>query len=666
MTVEIADHTKENFIEQISQLKEAGSLTKKDQSRKLASTLDVMISKDEGIQLVYEHIGQIVEAGFFADTHWNDPAILNSSLVSGTLKSGGLNTVYEVTSELRLLAIAKGTMKSKRMTKDAAGSFLEEMLVSNLDLLFPDASEELRKLDEQTRNSIGQLFSYLRKHFIRWERISKRLAIELEMLCSQRPVITDRTQSIIRTIRQQLSGDETAGKLDLRLQMYVDALYSPSELSRTISIDEYAAMLQSPVDKEILEKECKSLGRSLRKTGLSSSYHALLLRRVKDNPTLISLLLGLDGYGKAELKKYSENIRAYIDFGCHPNTCRMVYGLAMMLERNLLSRQPVESGLERLKEIELHAEVRKSILGSNSNSTCTAEQHLFADTVCVLGQPLGVGQGWNPTCQSARGISLWSRHAPGKLLSMIHSAAVSNYLEMRFEGAKALKSSELSLGLAKEFDYNLDVVSIVLVPHLDRLYFEMIRLASGRGEDPHKWVNPAMYGHWIPTGFSSPYNYLTNSITNYKHFMRLFYFTHHPNYNGGHDLTYPNPVGIFLTAANGKMLGFHAVSILRVAKFKETWRIYFLNPNNEGRQKWQSDIQPTVAGNGEEPGESSLPFYQFASRIYAFHFKPTDARDKDDVKIDEIEKVTEIARNSWGESYIWQEAPKPFAIPSLV
>jgi hypothetical protein len=254
-------------------------------------------------------------------------------------------------------------------------------------------------------------------------------------------------------------------------------------------------------------------------------------------------------------------------------------------------------------------------------------------------------------------MSLWSRHAPGKLLSMIHTAATTNDLEMRFEG-QLLTSSRLAAGLTKEFDYKLDAVSIVLVPHLDRIYFEMMRLATGRGEDPHKWVNPAMYGQWIPTGFSTPYNYLTNTITGYGDFLRLFYTTHHPDYNGGHDLAYPNPVGIFLTAANGKLLGFHAVSILRVARYKEDFRVYFLNPNNEGRQKWQSDIQPTVAGYGEVPGESSLPFHQFASRLYAFHFKPSDSDGRDLVPDREIDRVTEIAKGSWGTSYIWQDIPQ--------
>jgi len=308
--------------------------------------------------------------------------------------------------------------------------------------------------------------------------------------------------------------------------------------------------------------------------------------------------------------------------------------------------------LQRILGMKLHKDVEGNIRQSRQNSTLDPKHILTADCLSILGQPLGVGQGWNPTCQSARGISLWSSHAPGKLLNMVENAAKSNSLSMRFEGT-VIKSDEQVLGLVKELDYNLDAVSIVLVPHLDKIYNEMIRRAANRYDDPHKWVNPAMYGHWIPTGFISAYDYLTNSIKEYEKFIRTFYITHHPEYNGGNNLAYPNPVGIFLTSSTGKLIGFHAVSILRVQRVKGQVRVFILNPNNEGRQRWQDDMRPTVAGNGERAGESSLPFHQFASRLYAFHFNQSDLEDLQSVDDEEVVKVTELAKNSWGESYQW-------------
>ncbi|MEX0929983.1 MAG: hypothetical protein WDZ53_11285, partial [Balneolales bacterium] len=393
--------------------------------------------------------------------------------------------------------------------------------------------------------------------------------------------------------------------------------------------------------------------------GLSSVYHAILVRRIRNSVKHLKMALGLNNTGSSSLDQNGNFISRLIEFAIHPETARAVYGLTLLLERNLLDQQPVLSTLGRLLTLDLHADIAESIRKSKHQGESSPIQHLVADAVCILGQPLGVGQGWNPTCQSARGISLWSRHAPGKLMRMVITAATTNNLEMRFEN-QLLSSSELAMGLAKEFDYNLDTVSIVLVPHLDRIYFEMMNRASARGEDPHKWVNPAMYGHWIPTGFLSAYDYLTDTIKDYDTFLRVFYATHHPDYNGGHDLAYPNPVGIFLTAGNGKLLGFHAVSVLRVAQNKGMLRIYFLNPNNEGRQKWQSDIKPTVAGNGERAGESSLPFHQFASRLYAYHYHPSEAENTGQVSVEEIQQVTEIAKASWGTSYKWwMEFPQP-------
>ncbi|MDZ7847170.1 MAG: hypothetical protein U5L96_10585 [Owenweeksia sp.] len=96
-------------------------------------------------------------------------------------------------------------------------------------------------------------------------------------------------------------------------------------------------------------------------------------------------------------------------------------------------------------------------------------------------------------------------------------------------------------------------------------------------------------------------------------------------------MVYPNPVGLFITSSKGDMLGFHAVSLLRVSENTENVegseiRAYFLNPNNEGRQDWGQSIKPSVYGNGERHGESSLPIHQFMARVYAFHFNKLDAQ----------------------------------------
>jgi len=619
--------------------------------KKVLSVIDQITDYEDGFAFIYDQIPELNEHGLFVESMWEDPAKLVPVLVGGTLKAGGPTTLMELLSELRILAISDRRIKMAAFSSERAELFLRSVIVANLDLIFPDASEEMRELDNTTSRKITHLFSFL-KRFISLENIRADLAEEIDQICLQRPVITDRALHILKTVQQEikLNGKQ---KADKKLLKYLGAAFSPTDKTRELKPDKYKKFLATATDQELGE-EASKIGVGMRDTGLSSVYHALLIRRLADEPTLLKKALGLDHTGKAELDKHQEFVTELINEFIHPETARSCYGLARFLDRSLLTQQPVKSGLERLMSAELHPEVEKNLRTSRPNAALKPLQLLVAECFGVLGQPLGIGQGWNPTCQSARGISLWSRHAPGKLLRMIETAAKTNNLTMRFEG-QLLSSSELSAGLAKNFDYNLDAVSVVLVPQLDKIYNRMMELAALRADDPHKWVNPALYGHWIPVGFLSAYDYMTHSIRDYNSFMRTFYLTHHPKFNGGHDLAYPNPVGIFLTGANGGLLGFHAVSVLRVAEFEGEFRIYFLNPNNEGRQQWQSNIKPTVSGHGERPGESSLPFYQFATRLYAFHYNPSDLENLDSVDQETIDKVTEIAQQSWGVSYTWTD-----------
>jgi len=639
------------FYETLENYSDSTPLLADSYKKKLLSSLDVLTDTKEGLHFLYDKIDRLVNAGIFSDTMWDDPARLVPTLVGGTLKAGDQNTIVEILSELRILAVAEENIRYMNFSASKARTFLEDALVNNLDLIFPGGSEEDRTMEEDTRRKIKLLFDLLTER-ISIGTIKGRLSREIELICAQRPVVTERVLEIIRTVNEEIDLDPEREE-DRRLNFYVKAVFAPSEKAGELTPDEYRNYLETARRKEIIN-ECEELADTMHKTGLAVVYHAILLRRVAGDSTLVKLALGLDNVGNAEYDKHKKFVSELIRSVIYPETARSCFGLAKLLERSLLSHQPVKSGLQRILSLTPDPAVAENVRKSRKNSSLKPSQILTAECLGILGQPLGVGQGWNPTCQSARGISLWSSHAPGKLLRMIESAAKANSLWMRFEGS-LIKSEKLGLGLVKELDYNLDAVSVVLVPHLDKIYNEMMRWASSRADDPHKWVNPAMYGHWIPTGFISSYDYLTNSIKDYEKFIRTFYITHHPDYNGGNDLAYPNPVGIFLTSSTGKLIGFHAVSILRVRKVKGQVRVFMLNPNNEGRQRWQDNMRPTVAGNGERAGESSLPFHQFASRLYAFHFNRSDLNDLKNVNDEEVHKVTEIAKNSWGDSYRWTE-----------
>lgn len=621
----------------------------------LLSAIHRLTEASGGLQYLYKRIHALYEVDIFKDSTWDDPRSLVASLAGGTLKSGGESANFEILSELRMLAVAKERISDERITAAEARIFLQKVLVNNLEFLFPEGSEQDRKVPPELWDKIKKLFELLANE-IPLEGIKENLLEEVEMISAQRPVVTDRVQQIIKFVKEELALD-SANAVDQALQEYVDCLYQPTLYLREhpgISLEAYNEYLEH-ADREQLKSECLQMGQALSSTGLTSPWHSILLRKVSDQPVRIHQALALNQSGKAELQEHKAFVTELIGKVVNSSTYRCIYGLGRLLERNLLSHQPVLSGLKRLLNLSIHPSVREEILRSTlarKGDNPDPKVLLTADTLSVLGQPLGIGQGWNPTCQSARGISLWSRHAPGKLLNMLITAATENNLSMRFEGTD-LNSSDLVEGLAKEFDYQLDTVSIVLVPHLDRLYNEMMRRCSLRPDDGHKWVNPAMYGQWIPNGFISAYDAATNSIKNYEQFVRTFYATHHPLYNGGHDLAYSNPVGIFITSSIGKLLGFHAVSILRVAEHAGQMRVYFLNPNNEGRQSWGPGLEPTVAGHGERYGESSLPFYQFASRLYAFHYLKADLNSPESIPDDEMNRVVENARNSWGESYTW-------------
>ena len=154
---------------------------------------------------------------------------------------------------------------------------------------------------------------------------------------------------------------------------------------------------------------------------------------------------------------------------------------------------------------------------------------------------------------------------------------------------------------------------------------------------------------------SCHYKYHSQKNLKFDEFVKTFYASFHPEYNGGHHLAYPIPLGIFITNAAGTLQGFHAISLLRFGQHPEgQWRVYFFNPNSEGHQDWGQGIRPTVAGNGERYGESSLPVYQFVARLYAYHYNKLRVGDWiGKVPAGIVKKVEKLAKESWGKSYWW-------------
>lgn len=654
--IDTVEHVFENFERTLLDYTTATDLTKPLKAASVLSLVDQLAHSRRGLQHLFEKCTVLEEAGIFKDTPWGTPEKQVPSLVKGTLLSGHPNSSIEILSELRILAYALGHEGVSNITQEEATAFLEEALVNNLEFAFDELKEESRlQITAQERKKIVKHFQFLLSK-IELKGIKEKLAEEIRMICAQRPVVTNNVRNLIQTVYQKMDIDYDT-KINETLQYYVNAVYFPSPLVvKNPKYDAYRSALKTANDEE-LEREAVSMGGFLDETGLTNPYQAILIKHlINKAPELVNKLLHLNQKGVSEWERYREYAGELALNTFSENNYTGMYGFKRMLERSLFSRRAVRAGLTNLKLINIHPEVERRILKSitEPSSDVTGKQYLLGALIGILGQPLGVGQGNNPSCQTARGISMWAQHTPAKLIDMITIVTSTNNLIMRFEQGE-LESLKLAKGLVEKLDYNLDAVSVVLTPHLDKIYNEMMVRAGHRGVDPHKWANPAFYGSVVPIGFASPYNYLTNTITSYREFVHSFYALFHPQYNGGNELVYPNPVGIIITSSKGDMLGFHAVSLLRIAQNNAgEYRAYFMNPNNEGRQDWGQGVQPTVYSNQEQHGESSLPVHQFVSRLYAFHYNTLDTDYLErEVPAEEIDNVENLAREGWGTSYQW-------------
>lgn len=648
----------DRFARSLAVFIEAPSFSKSDKRTRLISQIDLLCRNEAGLDLLYHRLPELDKAGLFKGTVWEDPNKLVPGLVRGTLLAGPPTSTMEVLNELRMVNIAEGRIQYSGYSAEQALQFLHKMLVTSFEMAFEDFEQPgWERYSKAELKKISALFDIIKRH-IDLDSIKPVLLEEIEVIVAHRPIVVTRIKKMLAVIREEIKlvpGNE----VDDRLQRYVDALHAPSALAaerKDPKAYRKAIRRLKPAD---LEKECHRLGWQMQETGLVSGYQLELLYEVTgQSPELIPEVLALNAHGRADFERHQNFVEDLIANFIVPGNKQAVYGLARVLQRNIFSRKTVWHAFNRFVKVEVHPEVVKRLQQGNLSAfELTPLQSLVGGALCILGLPLGVRQGNNPTCQSARGLSMWSRHAPAKLVNMLIDAAKTNNLVFRYEG-QTVESADVLEGLTQAFDFKLDPVSITLVPLLDKVYNEMMKRAAVKhlGKDPHASVNPAFYGHWIQTGFRSVYNPTLHAIQYYDEFVRIFYASFHPDYNGGHPLIYPVPTGIFITDASAQMLGYHAISLTRIAQWPEggEWRAYFFNPNSQGKQDWGQGIHPTVWGNGERHGESSLPIDEFVSRVYAYHFNNLRLEDKQlKVPASTVSKVTKLSKESWGRKYRW-------------
>ncbi|MCO7228824.1 hypothetical protein NH398_06220 [Halomonas sp. CnH100-B] len=637
------------FDDAVRLLSQAPAFSKPAKLPRVLDTARRVLMQAGGCAALEQRAADFESAGIFAGSDWETPQYLIPTLTTYSLKSADANVVViEALSELRLLAVAKGDYSHPLISQEQAHHYLTQVMAINLWLLFNAPSEAERETQGRLANISRHLFQHLAER-IGYEYVIDQLIDEIWRILKQRPIQVDAIKQMITQIALcQANPEIDLGASGHGADRLVSSLYGPTQACREDpGIDIYRARLER-MDNATLQAESTGFARAMHDTGLVSPYHAVLLRYLlEEGDHLLSEALGLSSTGRDCLLCYRELVHALIRSGVYPATAQAVYGLALLLERGILYQPPVAPAMWRQLNLQLSewAEARLSLA---YGEVASPRARLIEGVLCMLGLPLGVGQGNNPTCQSARALSMWAYNDPDYLLQMVTWAARDDEIIMHFEG-QPISSNESVSGVAAELPMDLDPVSLIVVPHLDRIYAEMGRRCIGREGDPHRWVNPEFHGWWSGRGFSINVDVATGKLSEVDTFIRHFYASYHPYYNGNQPLIHPQPAGIAVTDSAARFIGWHAITILRASLDpNDVMRIYFYNPNNDSGQDWGDGVKVSTSGNGERFGEASLPFEQFTSRLYIYHYDPLERGELATVTDEELERVKGFLHRSWG------------------
>ena len=594
------------FQKAFQQLLQAPLLSKTLYQETVLNEAIDLLKEPNGLDKIYHYASLFDQAGLFLGKPWEDVQKLDATLVRGTLHAGGTTAAAESLSDLRLLAIARGDYIHPRMSSFEATEFLTKVLALNIDLLIMKETEENRVKQLYKDEQASKLLHFISEHCFS-SRVFENLYQEVDNLAVQRPIVTNKILKLIASAQKLAGGlDETNPKL----KIYERAVYSPSDLA-TGPLESYEQKLKTCNDG-ILRKEAEQFRFTMVQTGLVSPYHVVFLHYLNNvKPHLLKEILAVNEQARKNLQAHLPLISSLIASSVTIKTRRSIYGLLRFLQRDIFSP-------ELIKEVEdlIKAPTSETIESSltpvhqitTKESLCAL---IISEMVNIIGTPLGIGQGFNPTCQSTRAISYWAQKEPVLLLKMVNQFIRSGTITFTFEG-REISTNTLSPVPLEDIS-NIDAISVLLVPHLDAIYFELLKLADGRGQDAHKWINPAFHLTGLWSGFSDVYTDLEFQMN----FRRYYHPIYNPNVNEG----LPQPAGITIYNRSGQVLGAHAILIQRIATDPTGMlRVYFYNPNNDSLQIWGKSIQTSVTGNGEFEGESSLPFEEFITFLYAFHF----------------------------------------------
>ncbi|MEQ8485668.1 MAG: hypothetical protein RIB46_15015 [Pseudomonadales bacterium] len=602
-----------------------------------------------GHDFVYQHAERLERAGLFADSDWEDPSVLSPALVGNTLAGSDVATaVLEMLSEIRMLAIANGDCYHPGMVPDQARHFLTQVLALNLNRLLAAGGEAQRVHDSGIGDLIAAQLEYVKQH-VGLDDVLGKLIEEIWRILDQRPIQVDQVKAMIGQIAVAMNApDREISEAALGADRLISAAFNPTIGCRedpglAVYEERLAAM-----DIAALQHEAIGFARAMHDTGLVCDYHTVLLRWLveRGETQLLPAAMGLSNTGIDALRCYEGLIHALIIEAVWPATSQTVYGLTMMLERGVLYVPPVAPALWRQCGMVLSGGAAQRLQAA-FGSAVEPRVVLLSGVINLLGLPLGIGQGNNPTCQAARALSMWAYGDPAYLLHLVAGAAAFDDLTMTFEGqpisGAAARAAQPPLVLM-----DVDPVSVLLVPLLNGVYEEMGRRCADRGEDPHRWINPELHGWWVGREFNIAVDIHDGALVAFRDFLHGFWAAYHPLHNGNQPVIHPQPAGIAVTDSAARFVGWHAITILRVALDQaQAMRVYFYNPNNDSGQSWGNGVEVSTYGNGERKGEASLPFVDFASRLYIFHSDPLQRVGEAQVPDAELDAAMQMARESW-------------------
>src|SRR5262245_7832623 len=126
--------------------------------RRILEALRRVLRQPGGAAAVQARAQALEEAGLFQETDWASPEILVPALVGPGLHSGDADTVVmEATSELRMLAVARGDFAHPTWSAEDARQFLSQVLSMNLELLVTLPTDADRNRQRRTAHPISHL-----------------------------------------------------------------------------------------------------------------------------------------------------------------------------------------------------------------------------------------------------------------------------------------------------------------------------------------------------------------------------------------------------------------------------------------------------------------------------------------------------------------------------